>query len=335
MALLYIEPKSTDAAFHFAAEEYCMSSLLRGEPIFMTWRADKCVMLGSNQIAHAEIDVAEAERENILIVRRSSGGGTIFTDPGTLLFTVILPLPFDGTSDPKRLERDFAAAPIVRALSRMGLDARLEGRNDIMLGGGKISGLAQYVKKNTLCTHGSLLYDADLDALSRVLRVDEDKIRSKALRSARSRVTNVASHMDVPMTFVEFWNELKKFLFTPPGVTEYVLTERDIVQIETIRREKYASPDWTYGRTPRFSFRNRRRFPMGDVEIFLDVSKGIVESCRIHGDFLGLVPVRALEESLESRPYRRSDVELALGELDLDRYLGGITREELILCMFP
>ena len=74
---------------------------------------------------------------------------------------------------------------------------------------------------------------------------------------------------------------------------------------------------------------------MGNVEVFLDVSKGIVESCRIHGDFLGLVPVRTLEESLETRPYRRSDVEQALGELDLDRYLGGITVEELILCLFP
>ncbi|MDR0653218.1 MAG: lipoate--protein ligase [Synergistaceae bacterium] len=333
--MLYIEPKSTDAAFHFAAEEFCMSSPGSG-PIFMTWHTGKCVMLGCNQIAHAEIDVAEAEREKIQIVRRSSGGGTIFTDPGTLLFTVILPLPFDGASDAKKLERDFAAAPIVRALSQMGLDARLEGRNDIMLGCGKISGLAQYVKKNVLCTHGSLLYDADLDALSRVLRADEDKIRSKALRSARSRVTNIAFHMDVPMTFIEFWSELKKILFKSLDITEYVLTDRDIAQIETIRREKYANPDWTYGRAPRFSFRNRRRFPMGTVEVFLDISKGIVESCRIHGDFLGLVPVRALEESLEGRPYRQSDMERALGELDdPERYLGGITGEELILCLFP
>jgi lipoate-protein ligase A len=292
-------------------------------------------MLGSNQIAQAEIDAAEAEREGVRIVRRASGGGTIFTDPGTLLYTVILPLPFGGTSDAKKLGRDFAAEPMVRALSQMGVDARLEGRNDIMLGDGKISGLAQYVRKNRLCTHGSLLYDADLDALSRVLRVDEDKIRSKALRSARSRVTNIAFHMNVPMAFMEFWGDLKKILFKQPGITEYVLTERDVVQIETIRREKYANPDWTYGREPRFSFRNRRRFPMGNVEVFLDVSRGIVESCRIHGDFLGLVPVRELEKSLEMRPYRRGDMEQALGELDLERYLGGITGEELILCLFP
>jgi lipoate-protein ligase A len=333
--LLYVEPKSTDAAFHFAAEEFCMMSLLRDEPILMTWRTDRCVMLGSNQIADAEIDAAEAARSGIQIVRRSSGGGTIFTDAGTLLYTVILPLPFDGTRDAKRLERDFAAAPIVRSLSRMGITSRLEGRNDIMLGGGKISGLAQYVKKNALCTHGSLLYDADLDALSRVLRVDEDKIRTKALRSAKSRVTNIASHMDAPKPFTEFWAELKKNLLDSPGVVEYVPTESDIAEIEAIRREKYANPDWTYGRTPKFSFHNERRFPMGKVEIFLDVSKGVVDSCEIRGDFLGLAPVRELEEALEGRPYRRNDVERALGGLELERYLGGITRQELLLCLFP
>jgi lipoate-protein ligase A len=190
--MLYIEPRSTDAAFHFSAEEYFMTRVHADEAIFMTWRTGKCAMLGCNQVAHAEIDVRLADQAGIQIVRRASGGGTIFTDPGVLLYTMILPLPYRGTSDVKRLESEYVLGPVVSALRGMGIEAGAEGRNDIMLNGAKISGLAQYVKGLRLCTHGSLLFSADLDELAAVLKPDDGKIRSKALRSVRARVANIS-----------------------------------------------------------------------------------------------------------------------------------------------
>jgi lipoate-protein ligase A len=168
-----------------------------------------------------------------------------------------------------------------------------------------------------------------------VLRTDEEKIRSKALRSIRSRVENIAPYTPWLGAALELRDELKKIFFETLEIREYELTDEDITQIGNIRREKYANPDWTFGRTPRFSFHNRKRFPMGNVEVFLEVKGGVISSCRINGDFLGLAPIRDLEGRLEAKPYERRALEEALSPADLGPLLGGITQEQLLLCLFP
>lgn len=304
------------------------------EAIFMTWRTDKCVMLGCNQVAHAEIDIRLAEKSGIQIVRRSSGGGTIFTDPGVLLYTVILPLPYRGTSDVKRLESEYASGPVASALRKMGVDAGVEGRNDILLNGAKISGLAQYVKGSRLCTHGSLLFSANLDDLAAVLKPDDGKIRSKALRSVRARVTNISPLLSDVEDIDDFRRLLKKNILEGQDAAEYILTADDILHIEEIKRRKYANPDWTFGHAPKFSFSQAKRFAAGRVEIFLDIAESVIKSCVIRGDFLGVAPVRGIEELLESQPYRRDAVIRALEGVDMARYLGGVSKEQFMECVF-
>ncbi|MDR3294980.1 MAG: lipoate--protein ligase [Clostridiales Family XIII bacterium] len=330
--LIYIEPRSTEAAFHFAAEEYCMRHFQGKEPIWMIWQTEKCAMLGRNQIAAAEIDLAEAEKSGVQIVRRSSGGGTIFTDLGALLFTVIL--PYGENDDAKQMAMCAAAEPVIRALYQMGIPARLEGRNDILVDGKKVSGLAQFIAKGKLCSHGSLLFDTDLEELTRFLKTDEGKIKSKALRSMRSRVTNLIEYLESPCPPRIFWDRLKQHLFEDLDIREYHLTEQDIREIEAIRAEKYANPEWTFGKAPKFSFANAKRFPGGKIETYLEIEKGRISECRIHGDFLSLVSVRSLEEQLKGRTYRVEDVRRTLETTDLRPCLGSITAEELIACMF-
>lgn len=333
--MLYAEPRSTDAAFHFSAEEYFMTRAHTDEAIFMTWRTGKCAMLGCNQVAYAEIDVRLADESGIQVVRRSSGGGTIFTDPGVLLYTVILPLPYRGTSDVKRLEFEYVSNPVVSALRDMGAAARAEGRNDILLNGAKISGLAQYVKGNRLCTHGSLLFSANLDELAAVLKPDDGKIRSKALRSVRARVANISPLLPGVGDIEDFRRLLKKNMLEGQDAAEYILTADDIAGIEEIKRLKYANPDWTFGHAPKFSFCQAKRFAAGKVEIFLDIAEGVIKSCVIRGDFLGVTPIRGLEELLESRPYRRDAIIRALADADMARYLGGVSKEQFMECVFP
>jgi lipoate-protein ligase A len=333
--MLCIEPRSTDAAFHFSAEEYFMTRAHADEAVFMTWRTGKCVMLGCNQVAHAEIDIRLADESGIQIVRRSRGGGTIFTDPGVLLYTVILPLPYRETSDVKRLESDYVSGPVASALRGMGIEARVEGRNDILLNEAKISGLAQYVKRNRLCTHGSLLFSANLGDLAAVLRPDDGKIRSKALRSVSARVTNISPLLPGVKDIEDFRRLLKKNIPEWRSAAGYILTAGDIARIEEIKHRKYANPDWTFGHAPKFSFHNAKRFAAGKVEIFLDIADGVVKSCVIRGDFLGVTPIRGLEERLESRPYRHDAITRALEGADMARYLGGVTKEQFMECIFP
>jgi lipoate-protein ligase A len=329
--MIYIEPQSTDAAFHFSVEEYCMRRFAGNEIVWMIWQADKCAMLGRNQIADAEVDLEEAERKGVRVVRRSSGGGAIFTDRGTLLYSSIQ--PFGAGDDAKEILRA-VAEPVVNALNQMGIQAVIEGRNDILVDGRKISGMAQHAGDGRLCSHGSLLYDADLEALASVLRPDEGKIKSKALPSMRSRVTNLKEYMNDPCSIKEFWDRLRQSLFEKLDLTRYDLSADDIKQIEKIRLEKYANPGWTLGRTPKFTFSNQQRFPGGKVEVFLEIEKGAVKSCAIKGDFLGWESVRPVEARIEGLFYSRDVIKESLEAMDIKPYMASIALDELLSCLF-
>ena len=329
--MVYIESKSKDAAFHFSVEEYVMRHYPFNEPVIMIWQADKCAMLGRNQIAEAEIDINYARQEGIQIVRRSSGGGTIFTDLGTLLYTMILPHKEDISLEEVR---EKIAGPVVRALNEMNVPAKIEGRNDILVKGKKVSGIAQYVRHGRICTHGSLLYDANLETLTQVLCVDEGKISTKGLRSVRSRVANLKEYMNSSYSVYDFWDLLKKNLFPGQQIREYSLTENDIDQINLIFQEQYGNLSWTFEQAPQFSFHNSKRFAGGNVEIYLDIKKGAVSSCLIRGDFLGVLPIRDLETLFENKLFQYQAFAEALDGIAIQLYLGNITADEFLSCIF-
>jgi len=330
--MIYIETESKDAAFHFSVEEYIVRHYPWGEPVMMIWRTDKCAMIGNNQIVEAEIDIGFARRHGIQIVRRLSGGGTIYTDPGALLYTVIQPLQAD--CDSQEIAREHVAGSVAAALNKMGVPAKIEGRNDILVDRKKVSGFAQYARCGRLCTHGSLLYDTDLEMLACVLRADEEKIRSKALRSIRSRVTNIIGYMDSPCSLTEFLGLLKKHLLSGAEVARYMLTDHDLTEINDIYYKQYGDPDWTFKSSPKFSFSNSKRFPGGKVEVNADVVSGVVNSCSIYGDFLGVSPIKDLETLFENKLFQYQAFTDVLRKVPLRPYLGSITQDEFLSCFF-
>jgi len=230
------------ASFYFSVEEYFTCFNQQKCPVFILWKTDKTVMLGNNQQVCYEVDKDYADELNIKIVRRKSGGGAIYTDRGTVLFTVIEPF-IDDFID----HREKVASSIINALSKMGVDAKREGRNDILIDGKKISGLAQYTSGNYVCTHGSLLFDTDLEVLSRVLIENEEKLIPKGIRSIRSRVTNIKQYLKDDITVDEFKNNLKKFLLTDKEYIDYKLSKEDLNKIKSISEEKYNNKKWNLG----------------------------------------------------------------------------------------
>ena len=330
--MLYVKPPGTDAAAHFSVEEYFMDQFPLDTPLFMIWQAERTAMLGSYQLAETEVNLPFAQEAGIEIVRRQSGGGTIFTDLGTLLYTLILPQTAPESC--QEIVREIFAAPLCRALHTLGIPAELEGRNDILVEGKKVAGIAQYARRGRVCTHGSLLYDTDLDMLAAVLQVDAEKISSKAIRSVRSRVTNLSAYMEVSVSTPDFWALLEGALSAEWDLQAYSLTDADLAAIEAIRREKYGNPAWNFGRAPRFSFHNSKRFPGGKVEIFLDIARGLVAACSIRGDFLGTVPIRDLEIMLEKQAFRYDAVDALLAEIDLRPFLGDISKTQFLSCLF-
>ena len=327
--MIYVEAKSRDAAFHFSVEEYIVRHYPWHKPVVMIWQADKCVMVGCNQIAEAEVDINYAKRENIQVFRRSSGGGTIYTDLGTLLYTMIL--PHTKENYPLEIAKTKVATPIVKALNKMDIPAVIEGRNDILIDGKKVSGLAQYVKYGRICVHGSLLYDTDLEKLVNVLYVDDDKIQSKALRSVRSRVANIKEYLRQPYTTREFWDLLKHNL---GSFQEYSLSEQDLSEINNIFSQKYTNESWTFGHSPKYTYHRSKRFTGGKVEVFLNIIKGKVASCTIKGDFLNTLPVHEFEGMLVGKAFQYQAFEETLDAALVPLYLGNISKDEFLSCIF-
>jgi lipoate-protein ligase A len=330
--MYYIETDYKDAALHFSIEEFIMQDFLVDEPVMMLWKTDKCVMLGSNQVAEAEIDLDCANNRDIQVVRRPSGGGTIYTDEGTILYSIII--PYSEKQCIAQLVKTYATDPIVTALNQMGIPAHPKGRNDILIEEKKISGLAKHIQHNRLCAHASLLYKTDLDLLTEVLNADDEKISTKAIRSVRNRVTNIKDHSDLISSTADFFSILKQTLLENKEIKNYFITEDDLKKIWHIYNTKYGDPTWTFRKSPRFSLHAGKRFENGKVDIFLNIVKGTVDSCVINGDFLSAVPVRDLEALLEHKVFNRQSFSEALNEFDLYPYLGGITKEQFLSAIF-
>jgi lipoate-protein ligase A len=304
------------------------------------------IVFGKHQVPEAEFDVERAQAEGVAIVRRPSGGGAIYADGGTFFYSIILPFTA-GTSPQVAMRR--AAEPLVQALQALGVAAELKGSNDIEVNGAKISGFAQFVRKGMLCAHCTLLYDTDLGTLGTLLRPDREKYTSKALKSVRSRVTNIAevlrakvstqqseapTQLPVPSTS-EFRAQLRAELFRIlPDLVERPLTVSEQEAVSARKKARFDDPAWVWGSTPPFSYRNRQRFAGGSLEVLADVAKGKLCSLKLRGDFLGVLPLEELEARFEGCAFTREDIAQALVGVDLALYLGSIDAEELLGLLF-
>ena len=184
----------TDPTWNLAAEEYLLSR--RSEPFFRLWRNADSVIIGRHQNAWAEIDLDFVERNHIPVVRRMTGGGAVFHDLGNVNYSF-----FDLK------DRRFTDV-ILEALRALGIEGQASGRNDLILADGrKFSGTAVCKRGNRLLEHGTLLFDASFDRLSAALRPRPEKFEGKAVKSVRSRVTNLAQQLPEPISveaFIDF-----------------------------------------------------------------------------------------------------------------------------------
>ncbi len=118
------------------------------------------------------------------------------------------------------------------------------------------------------------------------------------------------------------------------GLVPDRLTEEELAAVEALRREKYATWEWTFGRSPRYSMTNRRRWDGGSLETHLEVEKGCITGIVFYGDFLALCSLEPVTEALLGCPFRREEVAAVLDRFPLPQYFGGISREEILETLF-
>ena len=324
--MMYIDSRSTDANFNFALERYAMEELDAAGEYFLFWRTTPTLMIGRFQNTLAEINMPFAKEHDINIVRRITGGGTIYTDMNGWQFSFIV-------KDPAGRDTAFATftQPILAALHSLGIPAEFSGRNDLVIGGKKFSGNAQYNRKNVVLHHGSLLFDTDLSQLVRALSVDDEKIVAKGIQSVRQRVTNIAEHMNEKMSSLAFRDVMLKFLLA--DMDTYTLTDADIKRINEIKREQFDNWEWNFGADPKFNITKENRFAGGKLMVRSFVENGRIADIHFYGDFFASGGLADLEKSLIGCAYEESAIKNALLDENAQDVLYKITLDEILSCI--
>jgi len=227
------------------------------------------IIIGRSQNTLEEINHDYVEN-NIHIVRRISGGGAVYHDYGNLNFSFITNRDVTSLNNFKKFTE-----PIINALSKIGVEVELKGRNDILVNDKKISGTAQFSTGKRMISHGTLLFDTDLGKVANALQVKMSKIVSKGHKSVRSHVANISEFIDRPLKIEDFRALLLSGLYEEKESFEtYHLTRDEWKAVHSLKEEKYDSWDWNYGRSPKFNIQRTKRFTLGeiDVRMFVEVS---------------------------------------------------------------
>ena len=147
-------------------------------------------LVGRHQALGQEIDLEYCEANDIGVVRRITGGGAIFLDPGQLGWELAVDRRTLGISSLPELTREICEAA-ADGISRLGVEARFRPRNDIEVDGRKISGTGGFFDGNTLFFQGTVLVDMDPRQMVSALRVPRAKLKKRAMDSAESRVVTL------------------------------------------------------------------------------------------------------------------------------------------------
>ena len=323
MSVHYLETGSTDPCYNLALEQYILEHKREGDWLLL-WQNANTIVIGLNQNTAEEINSDFVSQHGITVVRRMTGGGAVYHDLGNLNYSFISDV---GNTEALTIRR--FTDPVCRALAAMGVSAETSGRNDILVDGKKISGVAQRIAGNRILHHGTLLFDSNPDMISGALRVDPAKFSSKSAKSVRSRVGNIREHLPEDMTLDRFWQCILDEL-TVDGIVLEQLTESELAEIRKLADEKYRNWEWNYGRSPDCTYQNRRRFPGGTLEVRLSLHAGRIEEIIFYGDYMATSPQTALTEALCGIRCDEESLSEVLSCFDLRSLFGGITRDEIL-----
>lgn len=271
--MLTVQNFSHDPFYNQAFEEYIYRTYSEDD-IFMLWQNSPAVVVGSNQNICREVHMRSLRRRGIPVVRRMSGGGTVYHDLGNVNYTYIV-----GTEG--ALDYDVVLSPVITALNAMGIPARKNRLCDITIDELKISGSAQRITKGRLLHHGTLLFSSDLAVLDQITAQRKNEcFQSRGTRSAICAVTNIQDHLNVPITIREFKDRLLE-LIVPPDCPHLSLTPEQEAEICRLRDEKYRSWDWTWGKTPKFTYEKSGFFRGVPIRVAYQAKGGIVSEAVI------------------------------------------------------
>lgn len=295
-----------DGWLNLARDGYFLENNKKGDVVLYFYVNKNAVIIGRNQNAWKECNIANMDADGVQLVRRHSGGGAVFHDNGNLNFSFI--------TDEKHYDLNRQMRVILNAVSKLGLKAELSGRNDITVDGKKFSGNAFSLAKGNRSHHGTILVNADLTKLSNYLCVSKEKMRSKGIDSVRARVCNLCE-LSSGLT-VEAMRRLviESFIEEYGAASEYVFDGTALAEVEE-RRERLASWEWRFGKTPQFDFETDKRFSFGDTQIYFNLRDGVIRETKVYSDCLDTELTTEIENALTGVHFRKEEIKAALSKM--------------------
>ena len=295
-----------DGWLNLARDGYFLENNKKGDVILYFYVNKNAVIIGRNQNAWKECSIANMDADGVQLVRRHSCGGAVFHDNGNLNFSFI--------TDEKHYDLNRQMRVILNAVSKLGLKAELSGRNDITVDGKKFSGNAFSLAKGNRSHHVTILVNADLTKLSNYLCVSKEKMRSKGIDSVRARVCNICE-LSSGLT-VEAMRRLviESFIEEYGAASEYVFDGTALAEVEE-RRERLASWEWRFGKTPQFDFETDKRFSFGDTQIYFNSRNGVIRETKVYSDCLDTELTTEIENALTGVHFRKEEIKAALSKM--------------------
>jgi lipoate-protein ligase A len=318
----------TDPYFNLAAEEYLLREF--GHDVFSVWRNEKSIIIGKHQNAAREIDHDLVRKENIPVIRRITGGGTVFHDPGNINFSFV-------SSGEKEKLVDFRkyTAPVISYLREQGINATFSPKNNIVVDGLKISGNSAHVFKNRVLHHGTLLFESDLVFLNRAIAGREQHYNDKSVRSIRSRVRNIKELDKREIDVMTFKDSLFEFILKMnPGNVTYKFSDIDRSRIEEIKNNRYLDDEWNFGYSPEYVFLNYFLLDDKNVFIRLRVRKGIIETSEISFEGMPKEANELLSKKIIGLRHKKENIEGIVSDITFAEYFSQDYLNQLVNNMF-
>ena len=335
--MIAFETDSHDPALNLGLEEYLFRSIaekrhpelfsdIAHEGILILWQNGPSVIVGRHQNTQVEVCKAYLDSEKIPVVRRITGGGAVYHDFGNINYTFIKRDAGTGV--------DFLPfmRPVAEALKQYNIEVAFSSRNDLEVAGRKVSGSAQLRHHGTVLHHGTLLYDLNMEKMTRALCPDPDKISLKGLDSVRSRVINLKELLPPDIGVPSLKNAIREAC----GALKSPLPDSLLAGAHVLAETRYRAWEWNWGTSPAFSVTQKMRFTWGSLECGFRIEHGIITECSFTGDFFGN-GIDDLKTSLKGVAWKKNTLKHALSKCELEAAFHDCEPETVteFLCSLP
>jgi lipoate-protein ligase A len=316
---------STDPYTNLATEEFLLKNTT--DDIIFLYINQACIIAGKHQNVMAEVNYHFVQENNIPVIRRISGGGTVYHDLGNVNFTFI-----QNGEEGKLINFKAFISPVCEFLKSKGVPAEIGPRNDILIEGLKVSGNAEHIYKKRTLHHGTLLFSSALNNLGSALHVDAGKYTDRAVKSVRSKVTNINTYYPENISTSEFFELLSDYLSSFYNASPLILSEEAVAQIKTATVTKYQDWQWNYGYSPDYIFRNTVKLGTFQLNIELSVEKGIIKKALINSNLDEKV-LNELQELLINQQHSLTGL-MQSASISLLEKITGINNKEIAWIFF-